>query len=245
MATILTLRCASCGAPLKVPTNIDRFACKHCGNEQQVVHEGDTVVLKKGIEAIQDSTARVASELAIKRLEKEMETPNYLVRTFKDALALNKRELETLGTPQLGQVPPPPAWDFNRYVGNYGYFGPACSFFFWITGICWVAVWLLGVIFNYGGVFAVLLLVGGPLLGIYLGFFKPIAEGRRKHTRDVENHANEWSRLTHSAFEESKNKIEKLKVDIRTLEEELRTWQPKYDELKKQMDHHQSVVRGH
>jgi predicted RNA-binding Zn-ribbon protein involved in translation (DUF1610 family) len=72
----VTLSCASCGAKLAVYDDMDRFACRYCGTEMMVHRRGDTVALKTVAEAIQRlqaGTDKAAAELAIVRIEKELQ----------------------------------------------------------------------------------------------------------------------------------------------------------------------------
>jgi len=75
MQNFITLTCPSCGGELKITNEINRFACAHCGREHIVQREGGVICLHpvtQGIQEIRDSTYRVASELAINRLECEI-----------------------------------------------------------------------------------------------------------------------------------------------------------------------------
>ena len=69
----LSLRCASCGAPLKIRPYTEYFACAYCGSEQAVERFGGTVALKlvSAIEGVTTGTDKVAAELAIVRLERD------------------------------------------------------------------------------------------------------------------------------------------------------------------------------
>jgi hypothetical protein len=76
MPDFISLSCPSCGAKLQVTEDLDRFACSHCGNEMAVARQGGIVTLKpvtEGLERIRSGTDKTASELAIVRLDKEIE----------------------------------------------------------------------------------------------------------------------------------------------------------------------------
>lgn len=76
MADFVTLACPSCGGRLQVSNDIDRFACGFCGQEHIVKRAGGIVSLAPVLEAIsgvKQGVDRTASELAIGRLEKEIE----------------------------------------------------------------------------------------------------------------------------------------------------------------------------
>jgi predicted RNA-binding Zn-ribbon protein involved in translation (DUF1610 family) len=72
---VLTLNCPSCGAPLGVSSDMERFACGYCGTEQIVERRGGTVTLKilgEAIAKVQVGTDRTAAELAIRRLRDDL-----------------------------------------------------------------------------------------------------------------------------------------------------------------------------
>lgn len=71
---VLKLACSSCGANLEIASLMEAFACGYCGSQQVVQRRGGTVSLKSVTEAIakvQAGTDKMASELAIQRLQKE------------------------------------------------------------------------------------------------------------------------------------------------------------------------------
>jgi ribosomal protein S27E len=72
----VNLNCANCGAKLEVYDDMDRFACSFCGTEMLVQRRGGTVALKaitEAIKKVQVGTDKTAAELAIVRLEKELD----------------------------------------------------------------------------------------------------------------------------------------------------------------------------
>jgi ribosomal protein S27AE len=74
---LLTLKCPNCGANLGIAPDMTQFACGYCGTEQVVQRRGGTVSLKPvtdAIEKVQAGTDRVAAELAIQRLQQELDT---------------------------------------------------------------------------------------------------------------------------------------------------------------------------
>lgn len=76
MTDFVTLSCPSCGGKLEITSDIDRFACAHCGTEHVVKRGGGLVSLAPVTEEIRRVRAGVdktASELAIKRLTEEIE----------------------------------------------------------------------------------------------------------------------------------------------------------------------------
>ncbi len=93
MSNLVTLSCPTCGAPLKIPQDIERFACIYCGQEH-AVQRGEGIVSLKPVvaklDAIQatsqqilstnvkttDAAQRVVAELALQRLDKEFQTIN-------------------------------------------------------------------------------------------------------------------------------------------------------------------------
>jgi len=75
MADYITLACPSCGGSLQITDDIERFACGHCKKEHVVKRGGGIVSLAPVVESIQRvqvGVDRMASELAIARLEKEI-----------------------------------------------------------------------------------------------------------------------------------------------------------------------------
>lgn len=72
---ILHLKCVNCGAGLEISPDMVRFACGYCGAEQIVERKGGTVALKQitdAISRVQIGTDKTASELAIRRLQEEL-----------------------------------------------------------------------------------------------------------------------------------------------------------------------------
>jgi hypothetical protein len=76
MADFVTLTCPSCGGKLQITTDIEHFACAHCGNEHVVNRAGGVVSLAPVSQELKDvkkGVDRTASELTIKRLTKEID----------------------------------------------------------------------------------------------------------------------------------------------------------------------------
>ena len=75
MSDITNLTCPSCGGKLQITPDIDRFACGHCGNEHIVKRGGGIISLApvvEGLKEVRSGVDKTASELAIKRLQKEV-----------------------------------------------------------------------------------------------------------------------------------------------------------------------------
>lgn len=73
---LLTLSCANCSAPLEVVANLERFTCSYCGTAQIVERSGGVVSTRKleaAINAVQRGTDRTAAELAMPRLNRELD----------------------------------------------------------------------------------------------------------------------------------------------------------------------------
>ena len=71
----VTLSCPTCGGKLQVTPDIERFACCYCGNEHIVKRGGGIIYLSpiaEDIEGIKTGVDQTAAELAIIRLEKEI-----------------------------------------------------------------------------------------------------------------------------------------------------------------------------
>jgi uncharacterized protein (DUF983 family) len=76
MSDFVTLTCPSCGGKLQITNDIERFACAHCGREHIVKRSGGVVALTPVVDALKKVEAgvdRTASELAIARLEQELQ----------------------------------------------------------------------------------------------------------------------------------------------------------------------------
>lgn len=72
---IASLKCPNCGAGLQIGPDIDVFACAFCGNAAKVVRQGGLIALQdvaENIVAVASNTDRTASELALIRLDKEL-----------------------------------------------------------------------------------------------------------------------------------------------------------------------------
>lgn len=97
-ARLIGLKCESCGSKLMVGPDKPRLVCGHCGCEMLVIREGGTIELKSIIDAfdgVQASTQKVASELALKRYEKELEEVTSVLRQAEEGRS--KEALAGLG----------------------------------------------------------------------------------------------------------------------------------------------------
>lgn len=84
------LKCPSCGAKLDIYNDMEKFACGYCGNEMLVQRRGGTVALKAiedGIRQVQKGTDRTAAELALVRLERELQNLRELRPTISVEMA--------------------------------------------------------------------------------------------------------------------------------------------------------------
>lgn len=94
MSDYITLTCPSCGGKLHITNDIERFACAHCGTEM-LVRRGDGIISLlpvidevKGVRRAADHTA---AELAIARIQKEIDFLNNQLRlrdTSKEYLTI-------------------------------------------------------------------------------------------------------------------------------------------------------------
>lgn len=83
MADFITLTCPNCGGRLEITNDVDRFACAYCGVEHLVRRGGGIVTLAPVLEGLRDVQAgvnRTASELAIRRLDGEI---NHLSEQYR------------------------------------------------------------------------------------------------------------------------------------------------------------------
>jgi len=77
MSGTVSLSCPSCGGKLTITDDIDRFACGYCGKEILVNRGGGIVSLKPVVDEIKRvgiGVDKTASELALNRLQKEIES---------------------------------------------------------------------------------------------------------------------------------------------------------------------------
>lgn len=75
MLKVIAMNCPNCGARLDVTSDLDTFACAYCGSTIKVARHGGTVSLvriEQAIGGIKTSTDRIAAELALKRLQREL-----------------------------------------------------------------------------------------------------------------------------------------------------------------------------
>ena len=75
MIEFVALTCPSCGGKLEIAKDIEQFACGYCNAEYIVRRDGSIVSLSplaENLRKIQSGTDKTASELAIKRLQKEI-----------------------------------------------------------------------------------------------------------------------------------------------------------------------------
>lgn len=70
--SIILLKCATCGGPLQITDDIDRFTCRHCKSDQIVIRQGGVVIRSEVVDKIRQGVDRTASELAIRRIEGEL-----------------------------------------------------------------------------------------------------------------------------------------------------------------------------
>ena len=76
MSNFISLSCPSCGSRLQITNQTEQFVCASCGNEYLVNRKGGIVSLEpvvEGIKRVQVGVDKTASELAISRLEKEIQ----------------------------------------------------------------------------------------------------------------------------------------------------------------------------
>jgi len=87
MGEFVTLTCPACGAKLQVTEDLERFACASCGNEHLIRRSGGLVSLAplaEGLKGVERATDRTASEMAIKRLQTEIDEQAKALAALKD-----------------------------------------------------------------------------------------------------------------------------------------------------------------
>jgi DNA-directed RNA polymerase subunit RPC12/RpoP len=115
MVDYVTMSCPTCGGKLQITNDLERFACAYCGNEHIVKRSGGVVSLSPIIESlhkVQLGVDRTASELAIPRLEREiqqLESEYNKLFTQREKFAtkfmpfIYKREIDDL-TQQMNKI---------------------------------------------------------------------------------------------------------------------------------------------
>lgn len=101
MPEFFSLSCPKCGAKLQITDKIDKFACNHCGNELIVNRNEGITFLKPvidNIRKVQEGVDKTASELAIRRLEKE-------IADLKHEDSFSKTLYYLYKSTQLGSIP--------------------------------------------------------------------------------------------------------------------------------------------
>lgn len=76
VSEFVSLTCPSCGGNLNISNDVERFACAYCGREH-VVRRGEGFVsltpVLDAIKSVETGVNRTASELAIVRLQREID----------------------------------------------------------------------------------------------------------------------------------------------------------------------------
>lgn len=94
---ILKLSCVNCSAPLEIGADLERFACAYCGTNQLIERSGGVVALRRvenAIQAVQRGTDKTAAELAVPRLQRELEEAKKAkVKATEQAKTKRTREL--------------------------------------------------------------------------------------------------------------------------------------------------------
>lgn len=83
MSEFIRLACPSCGGKLQITNDIERFACAHCGTEI-LVRRGEGIISLKPVidevKGVRRATNHTAAELAIARIQKEIDFLNNQLR---------------------------------------------------------------------------------------------------------------------------------------------------------------------
>lgn len=71
----ILMNCPQCGAELRIRLSVKQFACGTCGTGLKIETDGGiitlTVPLRDSVQGINQSTAKIASEMALSRLKQE------------------------------------------------------------------------------------------------------------------------------------------------------------------------------
>jgi hypothetical protein len=96
MGVFITLTCPTCGGKLQITSDVERFACAHCGNEH-LVRRGHGVVslvpVVRSLDGLRSATDRTASELAIRRIQGEIAQITAAIREARNQLGLHQAKL--------------------------------------------------------------------------------------------------------------------------------------------------------
>ena len=71
---LISMTCRTCGGKLQISQEAEQFICRNCGSEFSVsFHDGAISIRRivEGIQRIQTSSYKTASELALRRIEEE------------------------------------------------------------------------------------------------------------------------------------------------------------------------------
>ena len=229
MSHNLSLRCASCGAPLTVPPELKQFTCRYCGTEQQVVADGDVLYLRSSVRAIESSTERVASELALQRLREELTTLGYRLNSCKRELEEAERTVAVFTAPLPRTLTEPPTFSLSKYTGVKS----AGSFLLIIFGFVF---FLACAIATFSGVFA--RIVSSVLL--FYVFFFWLLHGWRKFAKEAE----EFPQLKASAEKSNLEIKAKYERTVQDLRKELSETETKIFRCNEAIDHHTNLVGG-
>lgn len=95
MTDFISLSCPSCGSRLQITNQTKQFLCASCGNEYLVNRTGGIVSLEpvvEGLKEVKIGVDKTASELAIKRLKREIID---LEKDLRNAREANTDEIKT------------------------------------------------------------------------------------------------------------------------------------------------------
>jgi hypothetical protein len=107
MPDFVTLSCPSCGGKLQITNNIERFACGYCGNEHVVRRGGGIISLipvAEDIKGIKTGVDKTAAELAIIRLDKEINELNQKIKTIRQDIQKKYEAKDTKYSPFMDSL---------------------------------------------------------------------------------------------------------------------------------------------
>jgi hypothetical protein len=90
MTSITTIECTACGALLEVHENASTLRCEYCGNEYIRVQKNNGIELQ--LDQMSPSLHRVASEMAIKRLEEDLVELDVQAQRKLEDLEIKKKQ---------------------------------------------------------------------------------------------------------------------------------------------------------
>ncbi len=98
MSDFIVLACPSCAGNLRVTSDLERFACSHCGREHLVKRGGGHISLipfVQQLDRIGGGVDRQASEMAIRRLREDKRTLQDRIKEWRRDHGSSRHEFQS------------------------------------------------------------------------------------------------------------------------------------------------------